>query len=124
MTGAIIILKSTVSRYSFKTACLLAVKNIFLKQRNASFVARDKNGKCREKAGKYRQDSTLGIGHHDVKVLRKLKQSGKKWEKVQSFANKNRRYQLKNFKSMNPIRRQRILRPSFHKQKKTLGLTT
>ena len=78
-TGAIIILKSTVSRYSFKTACFLAVKNIFLKQRNASFVARDKNGICREKAGKYRRDSTLGIGHHYVKVLRKLKQSGKKW---------------------------------------------
>ena len=79
MTGAIIILNSTVSRYSFKTAYFLAVKNIFLKQRNASFVARDKNGICREKAGKCHRDSTLGIGHHYVKVLLKLKQSGKKW---------------------------------------------
>ena len=62
------------------------------------------------------------IGHHYVNVLRKNKVA-KSGKKIQSFANKNRRYQLKNFKSMNPIRRQRILQPSFHIQKKKrLGL--
>ena len=67
--------------------------------------------------------SSRSIGHHYVNVMIAHKQSGKKWYKNQSFANKNRRYQLKNFKSMNPIRRQRILQPSFHIQKKTLRLS-
>ena len=35
-----IIFKSKVSLYSFKSACRLAVVNIFLKQRNASFLDR------------------------------------------------------------------------------------
>ena len=60
--------------------------------------------------------SSRSIGHHYVNVMIAQKQSGKKWYKNQSFANKNRRYQLKNFKSINPIRRQRILQPSFHIQ--------
>ena len=57
--------------------------------------------------------SSRSIGHHYVNVLRKNKVA-KNGKKNQSFANKNRRYQLKNFKSMNPIRRQRMLQPSFH----------
>ena len=79
MTGAIIILNSTVSRYSLKTASFLAVKNIFLKQRNASFVARDKNGICREKAGKYHRDSTLGLG---PPLRQSIAQIKTKWQKV------------------------------------------
>ena len=57
----IIILKSKVSLYSFKSACCLAVENIFLKERNASFLDRLKNGICREKAGKYLADSKLDL---------------------------------------------------------------
>ena len=56
-----IILKSKVSLYSFKSACCLAVENIFLKQRNASFLDRLKNVICREKAGKYLADGKLGL---------------------------------------------------------------
>ena len=56
-----IILKSKVSLYSFQPSCCLAVENIFLKQRNASFLDRLKNGICREKAGKYLAESKLGL---------------------------------------------------------------
>ena len=122
--------KQKVSLYSFKFACCLTVENIFLKQRNASFLDRLKNGICRDKAGNTSQiassaclRSSRSIGHHYVNVVRKNKVA-KGGKKKQSFANKNRRYQPKNFKSMNPIRRQRILQPSFHIQKKTVRFTT
>ena len=81
----IIILKSKVSLYSFKSACCLAVENIFLKQRNASFLDRLKNGICREKAGKYLADSKLCPSSQWLKYRTPLrqriaqKQSGKKW---------------------------------------------
>ena len=80
----IIIFKSKVSLYSFKSACCLAVENIFLKERNASFLDRLKNGICREKAGNVSQiassaclRSNRSIGHHYVNVLAKTK-----WQKV------------------------------------------
>ena len=126
----IIILKSKVFLYSFNLACCLAVENIFLKQRNASFLDRLKNGiveKRRENTSQIASSACLRssriIGHHYVNVLRKNKVA-KSGKKNQSFANKNRKYQLKNFKSMDPIRRQRILQPSCHIQKKTVRLTT
>ena len=81
----IIIFKSKVSLYSFKSACCLAVENIFLKERNASFLDRLKNGICREKAGKYLADSKLGLSSQQSKYRTPLrqrivqKQSGKKW---------------------------------------------
>ena len=65
--------------------------------------------------------SSRSIGHHYVNVLRKNKVA-KSGEKNQLFANKNRRCQLKNFKSMDPIRRQRILHRHVIYRKKRLGL--
>ena len=81
----IIILKSKVFLYSFKSVCCLAVENIFLKQRNASFLDRFKNGICREKALKYFADSKLSLSSQLSKFRTPLsqriaqKQSGKKW---------------------------------------------
>ena len=119
----IIILKSKVSLHSFKSAFCLAVENIFLKQRNASFLDRLKNGiyveKRRENTSQIASSACLrssrSIGHHYVNVYRrnKVAKSGKKKSVI---CKKKRRYQLKNFKSINPIRRQRILQPSFHIQ--------
>ena len=80
----IIILKAKFPFFSFKSACCLAVENIFLKQRNASFLDRLKNGICRENAGKYLADSKLGLSSQWLKYRTPLRQcvaqkrSGKK----------------------------------------------
>jgi len=126
----IIILKSKVSLYSFKSTCCLAVKNIFENKGMLHFwtdsrmvYAEKRRENTSQIASLAYLRSSRSIGHHYVNVLRKNKvaKSGKKKSVI---CKQNRRYQLKNFKSMNPIRRQRILQPSFHIQKKTVRLTT
>ena len=80
----IIILKAKFPFFSFKSACCLAVENIFLIERNASFLDRLKNGICRENTGKYLADSKLGLSSQWLKYRTPLRQcvaqkrSGKK----------------------------------------------
>ena len=92
----IIILKSKVSLYSFKSTCCLAVKTIFQNKGMLHFWTDSRMvyvEKRRENTSQIASSACLrssrSIGHHYVNVLRKNKVSvTKNGKKNQSFANK------------------------------------